>query len=396
LEQLLLEHNFEIVELDGASLDFQIKLFSQAALVVAPTGAALTNMLFCRPGTKVIIFMSNHETTNFYFWSNLGAINHLDITTIAGERLFKLTNYWSVHDDYVIDPKVLLKELRNHERMLIMKKYSSLQKNNLEDGKGAGNISTILTVLIFCYNQNDTIAKAIDSVLEQETTYPFEIWLCDDCSTDGTLEICYNYAKKYPGKIKLFAQPVNTVSDPSKVNQSEIAIKNVVTKYFSLLDGDDFWCDNEKIQIALNILENNPEYVTFAHDTLFDDLVNGTQKSLVHEIYDIEIQNPVVLENAPYLHSSARIHRNIVKFPESRQDYDDTLYFYIYLDQGPLYYYDKIMSVYNITGKGVWSSLTEAERTKANNGIMHKINKYLNYKYDEFFMGRIKSQDRQE
>jgi capsular polysaccharide biosynthesis protein len=48
-------------------LDFQIKLFAQASMVVAPTGAALTNMLFCRPGTKVVIFMSNHETTNFYF-----------------------------------------------------------------------------------------------------------------------------------------------------------------------------------------------------------------------------------------------------------------------------------------------------------------------------------------
>ena len=77
-------------------------------MVVAPTGAALTNMLFCRPGTKVIIFMSNHETTNFYFWSNLGAINNLDITTIAGERLFKLTDYWSVHDDYVVDADLVL------------------------------------------------------------------------------------------------------------------------------------------------------------------------------------------------------------------------------------------------------------------------------------------------
>src|SRR5215213_3440718 len=63
LEQLLLEHNFEVVELDGATLDFQIELFSQAAIVVAPTGAALTNMLFCRPGTKIIIFMSNHDVT---------------------------------------------------------------------------------------------------------------------------------------------------------------------------------------------------------------------------------------------------------------------------------------------------------------------------------------------
>lgn len=115
IELMLLEQGFEIVELGGASLDLQIELFSQTSLIVAPTGAALTNMLFCQPGTKVIILMSNHETTNFYFWPNLGAIIGLDVTIIAGVRLFNLTNYWSVHDDYVIDTKLVLEELKKHE-----------------------------------------------------------------------------------------------------------------------------------------------------------------------------------------------------------------------------------------------------------------------------------------
>jgi len=112
IEQILSDHNFEIVELDNVSLENQIKLFSEVSVIVAPTGAALTNMLFCQPGTKVIIFMSNHETTNYCFWSYLGDIAKLDVKIIAGERLFKLTNYWSVHDDYVIDPKIVLKEIK--------------------------------------------------------------------------------------------------------------------------------------------------------------------------------------------------------------------------------------------------------------------------------------------
>ena len=116
VELMLLKEGFEIVELDGASLDFQIELFSQASLIIAPTGAALTNMLFCHPGTKVFIFMSNHETTNFYFWSNLGAINHLDVTTIVGQRSFKLTDYYSVHDDYVVDTQLTLNEIRKSDQ----------------------------------------------------------------------------------------------------------------------------------------------------------------------------------------------------------------------------------------------------------------------------------------
>jgi hypothetical protein len=116
LELMLLEQGFEIVELDNVSLDFQIELFSQAAMIVAPTGAALTNMLFCQPGTKVIIFKSNHEVANYYFWSNLGAVTKLDITIIAGQRLFKLTNYWSVHDDYIVDANLVLDEIKKYEQ----------------------------------------------------------------------------------------------------------------------------------------------------------------------------------------------------------------------------------------------------------------------------------------
>jgi len=116
VEHMLLEHEFEMVELDNVSLEFQIELFSQAAIVVAPSGASLTNMLFCQPGTKVLLFMSNHEITNFYFWPQLGDIAGLNTEIIAGERLYNLTGYYSVQDDYAIDPKMVLERIAGFER----------------------------------------------------------------------------------------------------------------------------------------------------------------------------------------------------------------------------------------------------------------------------------------
>jgi glycosyltransferase involved in cell wall biosynthesis len=249
----------------------------------------------------------------------------------------------------------------------------------------------MLTVIIITYNQENSIAKALDSVLEQETTYPYVIWICEDCSTDSTLLICDDYAKRYPDKIKLFAQSVNTFSDPSKVFHSDIAIRNVDTKYYCILEGDDAWCDTQKIQIALNVLENNPEYVTFAHDTLCIDVENKTKRSQVHEIHRIEIQNPLVFENAPYLHTSARIHRNVIKYSEKTKIHGDIYLFYNYLDKGPLYYYDKIMSVYNITGKGVWSGLSASVMERLAVIDNYQLNKYFNYKYDEYFTRRARN-----
>lgn len=116
IEQILSEYKFEIIDLSKLSLDYQIQLFSQASLIVAPTGAALTNMLFSRPGTKVIIFMSNHETTNHYFWTYLGEIAGLDVTTIIGKRLFNMTDYYSVHDDYIVDANIVREEIENFEQ----------------------------------------------------------------------------------------------------------------------------------------------------------------------------------------------------------------------------------------------------------------------------------------
>lgn len=45
---------FSIVEPEALSIADQIALFASAETVVAPTGAALANVLYCRPGTRVV------------------------------------------------------------------------------------------------------------------------------------------------------------------------------------------------------------------------------------------------------------------------------------------------------------------------------------------------------
>lgn len=54
LETALAVRGFTIVRPEELSVRDQIALFHQADLIVAPAGAALANVLFCRPGAKVI------------------------------------------------------------------------------------------------------------------------------------------------------------------------------------------------------------------------------------------------------------------------------------------------------------------------------------------------------
>lgn len=241
----------------------------------------------------------------------------------------------------------------------------------------------LLTVLITAYNHEDSIAECIESVLEQKTKYPFTIWILEDCSTDRTLSICEEYANKKPEVIRLIAQPKNT-----RGKHAAEARKHLSTKYFTILEGDDKWCDKDKIKVAIDILEENPEYITFAHDTLYNNIKEDTRQSLVHDIHKAKIKNPVTLESAPYLHTSSRVHRNVIDLRKNPIRGDIYLY-YAFLDKGLLYYHDKVMSVYNITGKGMWSSLNPSQQASRMDVSQYKLNKLLGYRHDQYFTGRV-------
>src|SRR6476619_44433 len=62
----------------------------------------------------------------------------------------------------------------------------------------------MVSVCVQTYQQVNYIKECLESILIQKTDFPFEILLGEDESTDGTREICIEYAKKYPERIRLF------------------------------------------------------------------------------------------------------------------------------------------------------------------------------------------------
>ena len=48
------------------------------------------------------------------------------------------------------------------------------------------NNSPLATVMIRTYNQVRFIGKALEGAVTQQTTFPFEVIVHDDASTDGT------------------------------------------------------------------------------------------------------------------------------------------------------------------------------------------------------------------
>lgn len=117
-----------------------------------------------------------------------------------------------------------------------------------------------VSILCDTYNHEKFIAETLKGFLNQETTFPFEIIIHDDASTDNTTSIVKEFAEKYPLIIKCVLQKENQYSQ--KINfWSDITFPMAQGKYIALCEGDDYWIDNLKLQKQVDFLEANTEYV---------------------------------------------------------------------------------------------------------------------------------------
>lgn len=150
--------------------------------------------------------------------------------------------------------------------------------------------SPTVSVSIITFNHERFIAKALDSVLEQQTDFDYEIIIGDDCSTDNTKEILKTYQQKYPDIISLILHPKRYTGVPGRLNN----ITNLYAcrgKYVAMLDGDDYWTDKGKLQIQVNFMNDNEEYVAIANDAKKvneHDKFIGTFYSSKHTILKVD------------------------------------------------------------------------------------------------------------
>ncbi|MCX7858348.1 MAG: glycosyltransferase [Deltaproteobacteria bacterium] len=129
------------------------------------------------------------------------------------------------------------------------------------------NDNPLVSVHMITYNHEKYIAEAIEGVLKQKTTFPFELVIGEDFSTDSTRKICLEYQKRYPNIIKLLQREKNIGMVPNFVD----TLKNCKGKYVAFCEGDDYWIDEYKLQKQVEFLENNAKYSGACTDVVVID-----------------------------------------------------------------------------------------------------------------------------
>ncbi len=121
---------------------------------------------------------------------------------------------------------------------------------------GGGSEGPLVSICCLAYDQERTIRATLDGFLMQETSFPIEILVHDDASTDGTAGIIKEYEREHPDLIFPVYQAENQWSkgrDPGEINRLRAR-----GKYLAFCEGDDFWTDPRKLEKQVDCLEADP------------------------------------------------------------------------------------------------------------------------------------------
>ena len=134
-----------------------------------------------------------------------------------------------------------------------------------------------LSVAMITYNHERFIRQAIESVLDQKVNFDFEIVIGEDCSTDSTRTIVAELQQQYPDRIVALMRPHN-LGAMRNLQETLAACKG---QYVALLEGDDYWTSQHKLQKQVDFLDARPDCAISCHRAQFIDEMNSGQNSCV-------------------------------------------------------------------------------------------------------------------
>jgi glycosyltransferase involved in cell wall biosynthesis len=221
----------------------------------------------------------------------------------------------------------------------------------------------------------------------QKTTFPIELIIGEDCSSDKTLEIALEYQEKYPNIIYLLFSTVNLGQYTGNGRLNFIrCINSCRAKYIALLEGDDYWTSQTKLQKQVDYLDTHPSYIMTFHNALFVNKNELTNKKVLNKpvksVFKIEDTLNPFCQFAP---TSSILFRNNVLGEWPNWTYNcnlgDRILFTMLSKHGKIKYLDFIGSVYRKHPSGV-TNIWEDEVIYLNRiSFFKNIQSYLGSKY---------------
>lgn len=245
------------------------------------------------------------------------------------------------------------------------------------------NDNPVVSIVCATYNHQPYLRRALDGFLMQKTTFPYEIIIADDCSTDGTKAICDEYVAMYPGIMQYVSKNKNI----GGIENERRAIAAARGKYIATCEGDDYWTDPQKLQKQVDFMEAHPECsVTW---TRYEKYIQSEDRFTTDGNIDLFLggkNNSVEITTHMFLHRWITQYLTMVfrrdaydnTWCKSYQYYRDSHQFYHLLQKGKGYILNFSGGIYRQTGEGIYSDLDHIKRQEIQIAVFKELWKVNN------------------
>ncbi len=232
----------------------------------------------------------------------------------------------------------------------------------------------LVSVLIITYNQERFIRKAVDSALNQKTDFEYEILIGDDCSMDRTGEICAEYQKKHPDKIRFITADRNVSQLGGNTNRVKYRARG---EFIAWLEGDDYWTDPKKLQKQVEVFHNHPEVTLclcgqerLCLDGSIEPVNNAHFEKLLE---NSDEQDGTLFTGDDYFSHPLGGPIGVAMHRKADDDYGELCKFYyrtsftryfLLLKKGKGYFLKKPITMYRINPNGIWNGKTPMEQAR--------------------------------
>jgi glycosyltransferase involved in cell wall biosynthesis len=271
--------------------------------------------------------------------------------------------------------------------MVLVKQELVMQKLNIK----------VAVWMVTC-NHEKYIEQSLLSVLSQRTNFETHIFLGIDKSNDRTIEICQQFKSKYPSKITISIQTQNN-RFVNSVNIYSLCLKSKA-KYIAMLEGDDYWIDEKKLQTQVDLLDNSwyRNYVLCATNYIeYYENTNSFSKKWAYfngekdefrrigEIFQIRKEYGWKTKTNTLLFRTNCLSIKRLK----RYNYmADSILMYELSKKGPFLFCNHCTAVYRLHNGGIWSMKSINEKEIISKQIKDEI-KRVNF-LEEVILKKIK------
>lgn len=257
-----------------------------------------------------------------------------------------------------------------------------------------------LTIIVPSFNKERYVAQALDSVFSQKTKYRYEIIVADDHSTDHTLDIVDACRNRCPETLTILTSDCNQKLFRNVVR----AYARTKSRYFCVLDPDDYWTEPDLIERSLDFLEAHPDFTIYSANTLLTR-EDGSQEPYIPKTVPADSDfNDLLRDDAVIGQTAGLFYRNVLfanGLPEKltrplRPDQErscrgDTFRNLIHLHEGKIHFDPHCAAVYRVTADGLWQGTSELRRRVYACYQHLNADEYFDFKYDSFALSAQKA-----